>query len=1113
MDFSSFSVPGTYEVKVGGLSSYPFRIDHDLLEATTLSNVLYYFKGQRCSGLMDQADRVLRDPLDSTKTLDLHGGWYDATGDYGKHLSHLTFSNFFNPQQVSFTDWTLCGTSCSWRLRPGTDYRQYERRLLDEGLYGADYLVRTRVPGGSFFRSVNAPGPGKLPADRVLGAEEHSYRIKVSKDQTLTGSVVSDLLSYESSFRSGGGLAIAALALASTGPSDGEFSRSAYLKAASEAFDFLSANNVRLLPDGKENILDDYCALMAATELYKATRSSRYLNAAFVRVSHLLARLSSWGSYSDYWRADDGDRPFFHAADAGMPVVSLLNFFPLASDSLQVLIRSVVQRSLRFDLSISREVVNPFGYSRQLVQDTLGHRHSAYFFPHGTEASPWWQGEDARLASMATAARMAEFVFGGSFADSLERFASDQLNWILGENPFDACMLQGTGHNNPAYGFFGTFEYTNAPGGIVNGITSGLEDEEDIDFNIPYSVTHKDYDWRWAEQWLPHTNWYMLAVALGHPQPDPEHVNDHPTLSIGAPAPDFHLLGTDGRFYSLASFRSARVLMIVFMCNHCPTSQAYEGRIIRLASLTGVRVVGINPNAPGALRLDELGYSDLDDSYASMKIRARQAGYNFPYLYDGEHESAARAYGPVTTPHVFIFDSLRRLCYEGRIDDTEDPSKTPHSRDAAAAIDALLAGRPVPVASTKTFGCSIKWKEKSVWKARAIVKWASEPVALDTLGLSGVSSLVHHTSGQLRLINFWATWCVPCVHEFPDLVTLNRVYRDRGFQLVSISLDDAAHAGSALAFLRRMECSSPNYIYTGSDKYALIEAIDPSWKGALPYSILVDPGGKVVYAHEGAIDYEAMRQRIFNDPSMGRIFPVAPSRASAAPRFRVLALYENGGHHVAFSARARVWLDQLAADSNFRVDYITNTDSIYETFLARYQVFLQLDYAPYAWKPAAVAAFQRYISLGTGGWIGLHHASLLGEFDGYPMWSWFSTFMGGIRWKDYIARFASATVHVEDHGHPVMKGIPDSFVVRKEEWYTWDKSPRLGGAQVLADVDEASYRPDTSIKMGDHPVIWCNPSVRARNVYIFMGHDPILFDDTVYTHILRNAIFWTAGSR
>jgi type 1 glutamine amidotransferase len=246
---------------------------------------------------------------------------------------------------------------------------------------------------------------------------------------------------------------------------------------------------------------------------------------------------------------------------------------------------------------------------------------------------------------------------------------------------------------------------------------------------------------------------------------------------------------------------------------------------------------------------------------------------------------------------------------------------------------------------------------------------------------------------------------------------------------------------------------------------------------------------------------------------MGRIFPVAPSRASAAPRFRVLALYENGGHHVAFSARARVWLDQLAADSNFRVDYITNTDSIDETFLARYQVFLQLDYAPYAWKPAAVAAFQRYISLGTGGWIGLHHASLLGEFDGYPMWSWFSTFMGGIRWKDYIARFASATVHVEDQGHPVMKGIPDSFVVRKEEWYTWDKSPRLGGARVLADVDEASYRPDTSIKMGDHPVIWSNPSVRARNVYIFMGHDPILFDDTVYTHILRNAIFWTAGSR
>ena len=229
------------------------------------------------------------------------------------------------------------------------------------------------------------------------------------------------------------------------------------------------------------------------------------------------------------------------------------------------------------------------------------------------------------------------------------------------------------------------------------------------------------------------------------------------------------------------------------------------------------------------------------------------------------------------------------------------------------------------------------------------------------------------------------------------------------------------------------------------------------------------------------------------------------------PRFHVLALYENGGHHIAFSRRAMSWLNNLAADSNFSIDYITNTDSINDEFLKKYQLFVQLDYAPYGWKPAAVDAFQKYIEEGRGGWIGFHHATLLGEFDGYPMWHWFHTFMGGIRWKDYIARFAKATIRLEDHDHPVLRGIPDSFTIQKEEWYTYDKSPRPN-VHVLAHVDESTYQPDTTVKMGDHPVIWTNEHVRARNVYIFMGHDPILFDDSVYKHLFSNAIFWAASA-
>ena len=231
---------------------------------------------------------------------------------------------------------------------------------------------------------------------------------------------------------------------------------------------------------------------------------------------------------------------------------------------------------------------------------------------------------------------------------------------------------------------------------------------------------------------------------------------------------------------------------------------------------------------------------------------------------------------------------------------------------------------------------------------------------------------------------------------------------------------------------------------------------------------------------------------------------------SKAPRFHVVALYENGGHHVEYSKAARIWLDKLAADSNFTVDYIQNTDQIDDAFLSKYQLFIQLDYAPYAWKEKAVAAFQNYITKGKGGWIGFHHATLLGEFDGYPMWNWFSMFMGDIIYKNYIPTFAKATVNVEDANHPVMKGVPASFTVEKEEWYIYNKSPRPN-VHVLASVDESTYSPDSNIKMGDHPVMWTNLNFPARNVYIFMGHSPILFNSEAYQTIFRNAIFWTAG--
>ena len=235
------------------------------------------------------------------------------------------------------------------------------------------------------------------------------------------------------------------------------------------------------------------------------------------------------------------------------------------------------------------------------------------------------------------------------------------------------------------------------------------------------------------------------------------------------------------------------------------------------------------------------------------------------------------------------------------------------------------------------------------------------------------------------------------------------------------------------------------------------------------------------------------------------------AQAQKTPRFKVIVLYENGGHHLEYSKAARIWLDKLAADSNFAIDYIQNTDKIDSAFLSYYQLFIQLDYAPYAWKDKAVNAFQNYIEQGRGGWIGFHHATLLGEFDGYPMWQWFSKFMGDTQYKNYIATFVKAKVNVEDKNHPVMRGVSPSFTVQKEEFYTYEKSPRPN-VQVLASVDESTYEPNSDIKMGDHPVVWTNPNYKARNIYIFMGHSPVLFQSKDYTTLFTNAIFWAAGN-
>ncbi|MGH2563965.1 MAG: redoxin domain-containing protein, partial [Ginsengibacter sp.] len=308
---------------------------------------------------------------------------------------------------------------------------------------------------------------------------------------------------------------------------------------------------------------------------------------------------------------------------------------------------------------------------------------------------------------------------------------------------------------------------------------------------------------------------------------------------------------------------------------HCPTAESYEERIIQLTSDykdKGVAVVAVMPNDPRSLRPDELDFSDIGDSFDEMKIRAKERQFNFPYLYDGATEKMSKAYGPVATPHVFIFDKERKLRYQGRIDDEDRHGKTPHEFDTRNAIDALLNNKEVPVKTTKVFGCSIKWSEKSNWIEKAREQWAKEPVKLDTIGEAALEEVMKNNSDKLRLINVWATSSVPSVTEFPDLITINRMYRDRDFEFISISTDVPGEQGKVFDFLKTQEASNKNYLFSMDNKTKLTGAINPSWKGTLPYTILVEPGGKIVYAKEGRIDAAELKKTIINNRLIGRYY-------------------------------------------------------------------------------------------------------------------------------------------------------------------------------------------------------------------------------------------------
>lgn len=366
----------------------------------------------------------------------------------------------------------------------------------------------------------------------------------------------------------------------------------------------------------------------------------------------------------------------------------------------------------------------------------------------------------------------------------------------------------------------------------------------------------------------------FVSVLLGCARAAGDHDFDRPTLAIGAPLPDFKLPGVDGRDYSPADFAQAEVLVIVFTSNHCPTAQAYEERVKKLVvdyTPKGVAFLAINPNHADAVRLDEMAYTDLGDTFEEMKERAAHHHFNFPYTDDGPTQSVVEKFGAAATPHVFIFDRSRHLRFQGRIDDSErEDYATQH--DTRNALDALLAGKEPAVTQTKVFGCSIKWREKVPDNQRWREKVAKEAVELAKADLTTLRDLrANSGTGKIRVINLWATWCGPCVSEFDELVEQNLRFRIRDFELVTIAAQFPDEEAKVLKFLQQHHASTRNFLFGVKDKYAAIEAIDPDWNGAVPHTLVIDPEGKIIYRETGSIDFLAMRRAIV--PVLNRITP------------------------------------------------------------------------------------------------------------------------------------------------------------------------------------------------------------------------------------------------
>lgn len=501
-DFSAFTTLGEFQVVVDfrgtKLKSRFFEISASTLAEQSLALLLDGFESQHIIDPYSARDKKMSFFGERNDFVNVEGGWYDASGEQGKYLSHLCFSNYMNPQQTPIFVWNVLEAESQYSGESQESNKEIKSRFLSEAAYGADFLVRMLDKEGYFYLTVFANWSGD-PERREICAY-------VGQDGKRTAD-------YKAGFREGAGIAIAALARAAKEKISGAYSTDSYLKAAEKGFTHLLQNNQKYIDNGIENILDDYCALLAATELYAATEKEAYLAYARKRMLQLSGKLQSDSKYDNWWGVEENNpRPFFHGADAGLPVISMTKYLEIEKDTeFRDKAITSIRKSVEFELKITNEVHNPFGYPRQYVKAVNEEQNrAAFFLPHQNETGYWWQGENSRLASLAAAFHMAQPYLTNAQKESSLVYAANNLNWIYGLNPYDMSMLEGIGYNNPEY-----IETVNLNfrGGVCNGITAGFTDETDIAFMPLPQNDDPAQRWRWSEQWMPHAAWLILAVS------------------------------------------------------------------------------------------------------------------------------------------------------------------------------------------------------------------------------------------------------------------------------------------------------------------------------------------------------------------------------------------------------------------------------------------------------------------------------------------------------------------------------------------------------------------------------------------------------------------------